>query len=320
MKNYIKFSVFAVMIAFASCSNNDAPDSELGPVKIIATISDDGARVNTEGNGDKFLANDTINVGWYFIDGQCFDAYKYTTLNGTVNGVAEFTPLNSKATWKEKISTFVAYTGSLLYCYYERYRLFLFNLSINGFEDQTTIENLRKNDAMVAEAFRVNYYDTDGVVPFNFVHAFCKVTVNFTEYVGFDGQTISDSDFEDVALYGFSGEYWFSMEENTPIEITDEAQLRPIYPYMTKDSSTGRYSFTAIIPPAAYPEGRAFLTFKLKGLDYKVLVDSNLCTPGYLESGKHYQFNVSVKKKSEITISKASIIDWNEVNFEKWDE
>ena len=81
---------------------------------------------------------------------------------------------------------------------------------------------------------------------------------------------------------------------------------------MKEDKTNGKHSFTAIIAPKSYATGDVFLSFEFQGFEYTVLANSDLCSEGFLQPGKHYHFDLTINTKASVNISKVSLIDWEE--------
>ena len=99
-----------------------------------------------------------------------------------------------------------------------------------------------------------------------------------------------------------------------PLHILTKNWLSPL-PLMKEDKTNGKHSFTAIIKPRAYSEGDVFISFEFQGVEYKVLANSDLCRDGFLESGKHYHFDLTINKKASVKMSNVTLIDWEEEEF-----
>lgn len=310
---YMQMATIVATLGFVSCNNDDIPQIDNGELKIIATIGDDKTRVNTEEDGSKFLPGDSLMIHY----GSSSDNTYYVTKNGTVNGIAEFQPTNKKITFDSPNAVFGAiYTYKYICDAQLNYGNYLAMINHKGgVTDQSTVEKLRKFDTMLG-IYNANYFETS-VVSFNMKHIFSKVTVTIKEYNGFenpgkDSYKINNmtiyNKFSDLVLQFDGNEYiWFPQDWNTKIS--------EILPLMKEDKTNGKHSFTAIIAPNKYATGDVFLSFEFQGVEYKVLANSDLCRDGFLESGKHYHFDLTINKKASVKMSNVTLIDWEEEEF-----
>lgn len=332
---YMQMATLVAILGLASCTNDDAPVINDGELKIVATLGDIQTRVNSEGDGGKFLPNDVI----YVSNDYFFDA-TFVTEQGTTGSKAEF-KLNGdeKLTWSSSKDAFYASNCNSIevshgfggYSYYVKRPIQV---------DQSSVDSLRKADIILAEPKELSFDATNGIVPMNFAHAFSKVTVSVVAYNGFGNVNAKDMVIDNAVInsreVAYMGEKYFEQGYtvfefvNGELKISKEVydplghraenlfSFKSISPMVNKDSSTGMYSFTAIIKPWTYSEEDVFMTFVIGGLEYKVLANADLCTEGFLQPGKHYHFNLTINKKASASLSKVSLLDWDEEEFIKY--
>lgn len=330
---YIQMATLVATLGLASCTSDDAPVINDGELKIVATLGDIQTRVNSEGDGGKFLPNDVI----YISNQYNMASVAFVTEQGTTGGKAEFKPNGEeKLVWSSSKEKFFASNYYGVRC--DGIHDYMVNHPIQV--DQSSVDSLRKADLIVAEPKELTFDATNGIVPMSFAHALSKVTVSVAAYNGFgnvnakdmviDNAVINSREFgykvkgggviddEGYTVFAFvNGElkvseevYWGNVQENS-------FSFKSISPLVNKDSSTGMYSFTAIIKPWTYSEEDVFMTFVIGGLEYKVLANADLCTEGFLQSGKHYHFDLTINKNASASFSKVSLLDWDEEEFAK---
>lgn len=310
---YMQMATIVATLGFVSCNNDDIPQIDNGELKIIATIGDDKTRVNTEEDGSKFLPGDSLKIHY---GSSSSDLTYYVTKNGTVNGIAEFQPTNKKIVFIEPNSVFGAeystrnigggnWYGSSYYATLT---------TQGGVTDQSTVEKLRKFDIMFG-IYNANYFETS-VVSFNMKHMLSKVTVTIKEYNGFDNPGKDSYKINNMTIYNKLPGDWVTFDGNEyNWSYSDSDKISEILPLMKEDKTNGKHSFTAIIKPRAYSEGDVFISFEFQGVEYKVLANSDLCRDGFLESGKHYHFDLTINKKASVKMSNVTLIDWEEEEF-----
>ena len=311
---YIQMATIVAALGFVSCNNDDIPQIGDGELKIIATIGDPKSRVNTEEDGSKFLPGEILMI--YNGEG-----YEYITEKGTVNGTAEFKAVSDKVYWKKTQMMFGASNkkwDSVECDYWNGKESNCFRGSTLIASDQTTVEKLRLVDIIVG--YSLNQYDynaTNGVVSFNMMHALSKVTVSIKEYNGIDnpvkdGYKINNMKIFSKANPGSHIYFYFNEGRWEWSESSPSNEKVAISPLMKEDKTNGKHSFTAIIAPKSYATGDVFLSFEFQGFEYTVLANSDLCSEGFLQPGKHYHFDLTINTKASVNISKVSLIDWEE--------
>lgn len=325
-KKYI-FSAAATLcivhcaLCITSCSSDDdltaAYYSDPNAVHVNATIGEPQTRVNTEGNGDEWQQYDEIHVE--NISSNAISGKTVTEFQAQSSGASPtWSPVSSTyAVWVDGENDFEAY-----YPYGASFTTFTLPT------DQSTENNLRSADWMVATKTMAKPDDNTDALTLNFEHQLAKVTFNLNitgdEYKG-DGDAITytptyvsvnvgspDGDTSDGSLYSFETKGMKSLTFRS-------------YDVIAKIAGSGsQYTATAILPPAKYKDGWLLKIYKEYGADKEYLqvdiptsgdIHDLLCKTG-LESGKSYTFDVNVGK-DKLVIGKVEVKDWNTGTLEK---
>lgn len=317
MKNSKYIGIIAcVGLAMSACNSDGEPEVTAGnEVRVTAGIASTMTRANTEGAGDKFLPGDKIMLR--FKNGLSW--YPYVTELGTVDGSASFAASSTgEAKWYSDTDVIYAYVSNGD----ERVDYKTFYLP----SDQNTVENLRKADWM--SVCGIVKRPEDNSLNLNFQHRLTKVTVRISQYSSnMEGENVGLMVPEQATLYAVTdaeGKIAISGEEIR--EIVDEVQYSipdmklaladetptkwAVKPLITADPVAGKHSFTAVVTPFAYAEGDTFLEFVMGGMNYTVKVNSDLCTEGFFEGGKHYVIDLTLNGKLKVGVSNVSVEEW----------
>lgn len=302
----IKYSNFIMAVAalmVTSCTNDEIPRESSNELKMYVTVNDVVTRVDSEAEGTKFLPGDEIWLQTRPDIGSFHHRIKYSTANGTVDGVAEFVSADSKSF---QHSDMVCVYYSLQDCELddENYPQYLVC------KDQSTIDDFRKADFLLGKVEGYVYEQNgSGSRTVELSHIVEKITITIDEYENFDASTLASMTPENVKFY-FPSEYekyyaYISFNQLL-YRGKKEKEFIPIKPLITKDEASGKYSFTVIVPSCEYSTGDTMLSFNMGGLDYVVNAPENI----NLNNCEHTHFSLKLVGKYAAVIENVGLSDW----------
>jgi len=167
---------------------------------------------------------------------------------------------------------------------------------------QNTLEGLRKNDWMTAEA-KVKKA-SDNRLDLVFKHQLAKVVVKITKYN--DQYSASLPAISDPTFTNLSTDDARIAHPYVPEEEDDDKQV--VKAYTIADNEGGMHTFMAILPTGKYEAGKCFLKLKINNERHEVLANSLLTSEG-LKAGNAYTFNLTVGKDN-VTIGSVTVAEW----------
>ncbi len=311
----IKYSNFIMAVAalmVTSCTNDEIPRESSNELKMYVTVNDVVTRVDSEAEGTKFLPGDEI---WLQtrpdLSVSPHQRIKYSTANGTVDGVAEFVSADSKS-FQHNGTVCVYYSLQDCELDDENYPQYLVC------KDQSTIDDFRKADFLSGTVENSNVLEQvgSGSRPVELSHIVEKITITIDEYENFDASTLASMTPENVKFY-FPSEYekyYAYIYFNVLLDRgKKEKEFIPIKPLITKDEASGKYSFTVIVPSCEYSKGDTMLSFNMGGLDYVVNAPENI----NLNNCEHTHFSLKLVGKYAAVIENVSLSDWELISGNK---
>ncbi len=285
--------IFAAMTlaALAACQNDDNINNseylnDPDAVIVNATIGELQTRVNTDGNGDTWNADDCIHIT--------------NTTNGAVIGKNKAVYTYKDNAWTPAGSGYIVWVDgdNTFEAYYPANTDGSSDISYNSFslpQRQDKVENLQKADWMTATT--TSSKTTDNSISLAFEHRLAKVTVKISGYnnqYGTELPAVSDPHF-----------YEADVDPDDAVKNTDNGVMG----YMQSDESgKGKHSFTAILPAGKYSADATFFSLDVEGQTLTVKPAAYLTSEG-LEAGKAYTLSLTVGKDAA-SISSITVTEW----------
>lgn len=287
--------MFAIALAMTSCSSKDdysAPDDNT--IKLSYTVDQHSVGTRVGISGTDFITTTLPtgeNVGVYFYEAgttniiySSGDTRPWTYTIGTGNTL---TAANAPTWGSTNLDILAVYPGSWAHndtSEEEQVPL-----------DQTTYDEYKRADLMLASAGNVS--KTDGSVTLPFKHALSKVVVNISP--GTSGLTVSN--VTDITL----NKTFIDYELNLASLSTMSAYCNNSSRYDVKLGNYNASGVTGIIPPQTLLTTQPFIKFKIGTIEYCYTPSSAI----ELKSGYQYTFNLTITK-SNVKVSSLTVTDW----------
>ena len=288
-----KYFLASVALLLASCQNEEMTDewenNQEHIVQVNATISGMQTCANSEEKGNAWTNEDKIrvtNVSANAVAGKEKADFVYDGAGFSLSGT-------NYAVWVDGENSFEAYYPSGGMAKYE-------NFVLNGY--QSTLEGLRENDWMTAEA-KVKKA-SDNRLDLEFKHQLAKVVVKIAKYndqYSASLPTISDPTFTNLSTDDARIAHPYVLDE-------EDKDKQVVKAYTIADNEGGMHTFMAILPTGKYEGGKCFLKLKINNERHEVLANSLLTSEG-LKAGNAYTFNLTVGKDN-VTIGSVTVAEW----------